>query len=365
MAAPSLTYTLTNGTPADASAVMQDLNDLLLGYTDGTKDLSISKLTLSSTLNKLTLTAPATAATLTIIDGTTVTGPAASGTIMTLGNAEAVTGVKTFGDGKLLVAGSSSGSSTIKAPATGGGTATLFAGSDTVVGLATTDTMTNKTLTSPKLNENVAVTTTATKLNYITSATGSTGTNSTNIVFSAAPTLTGLASFEFGTFNGDANPIVSILQSSATASASKRVLTLRYSVVTDCTGGVFLQFVNQANVQAGRVEAASNTSVTYVTTSDERLKSPLRDFDGIALAKQMDMGAFHWLDKPEVENHGGLAQKLHKIYPEAVSVGTDEVNAAGQLTTPWGIDYGKLSPVAIRAIVQLSERLDLLEARVA
>lgn len=50
MAAPSLTYTLTNGATADASQVMQNFNDLLNGITDGTKDLSISALTLAGTL---------------------------------------------------------------------------------------------------------------------------------------------------------------------------------------------------------------------------------------------------------------------------------------------------------------------------
>jgi len=59
----------------------------------------------------------------------------------------------------------------------------------TVITDISTDTLTNKRLTSPKLNEDVAVTTTATKLNYITSATGTTGTASTNIVFSTSPTL--------------------------------------------------------------------------------------------------------------------------------------------------------------------------------
>lgn len=49
MAAPSLTYTLTNGVTADATQVMQNLNDLLNGYTDGTKDLSISALTCAGT----------------------------------------------------------------------------------------------------------------------------------------------------------------------------------------------------------------------------------------------------------------------------------------------------------------------------
>lgn len=50
MPAPSLTYTLSNGTTADASQVMQNFNDLLNGITDGTKDLSISALTLAGNL---------------------------------------------------------------------------------------------------------------------------------------------------------------------------------------------------------------------------------------------------------------------------------------------------------------------------
>lgn len=45
MAAPSYTYSLTNGSTADASQVMQDFNDILNGVTDGTKDLTISTLT--------------------------------------------------------------------------------------------------------------------------------------------------------------------------------------------------------------------------------------------------------------------------------------------------------------------------------
>lgn len=53
MASPSYTYTLTNGTTADASQVMQNFNDILNGVSDGTKDLSISALTCAgaATLN--------------------------------------------------------------------------------------------------------------------------------------------------------------------------------------------------------------------------------------------------------------------------------------------------------------------------
>ena len=51
MSAPSYTYTLTNGTTADASQVMQDLNDILNGVSDGTKDLTFNALTANAAAN--------------------------------------------------------------------------------------------------------------------------------------------------------------------------------------------------------------------------------------------------------------------------------------------------------------------------
>lgn len=109
----------------------------------------------ATSINKVAITAPATSATLTIPDGVTLTGPAASGTAMTLGNAETVTGAKTFGSagavGKLKIAGTTSGSTILDATAVASGTLTLPAATDTLVGKATTDTLTNKTLTDPNL----------------------------------------------------------------------------------------------------------------------------------------------------------------------------------------------------------------------
>lgn len=112
----------------------------------------------ATSINKVTITAPATSATLTIPNGVTLSGPAISGVTMTLGNAETVSGAKTFNSGTVLMAGTISGTTALNATATASGTLTLPATTDTLVGKATTDTLTNKTLVAPVLGAATATT---------------------------------------------------------------------------------------------------------------------------------------------------------------------------------------------------------------
>ena len=51
MAFPTLTYTLTNGTNADASEVQQNFNDLLNGITDGSKDIKVNDAEIDGTID--------------------------------------------------------------------------------------------------------------------------------------------------------------------------------------------------------------------------------------------------------------------------------------------------------------------------
>jgi hypothetical protein len=79
----------------------------------------------------------------------------------------------TLGSGTLVLAGTTSGTTTVTATAVAGTTTlTLPAATDTLVGKATTDTLTNKTLTGAAMNGTVGATTPSTGAFTTLSATG-------------------------------------------------------------------------------------------------------------------------------------------------------------------------------------------------
>jgi len=186
MPSPSVTYTFSNNATADASQVNQNFTDVINALTDASKDLSIAALTVSGNFS-------ATGSTLTLgnasSDTLTVTASLGSHLVPST-DATYDLGSAAIGY-RALYLGAGSGLTVKIAPGAVAGDITLTTGTatGTIATLAGTETFTNKTLTSPNVNEAVALTTTATKLNYLTSATGTTGTTSTNIVFSTSPTL--------------------------------------------------------------------------------------------------------------------------------------------------------------------------------
>ena len=103
----------------------------------------------------------------------------------------------------------------------------------------------------------------------------------------------------------------------------------------------------------GGINRTGSNSVAYATTSDARLKADIteskRGLDALMAIKVSDykMG--------ETASQGLLAQDVAKVYPEAVHEGGKDPNLE-----PWMLDYGRLTPLIIKAVQDLAAEVKAL-----
>jgi hypothetical protein len=118
----------------------------------GDQSLGGHKLTNVATLNKIAFTQPATGATITPADGSTLTTVGAYATTLNVTGATNIT-LPTTGTMATLAGAETLLNKTLTAPIiatiNNGGTVTIPAGPETLVGRSTTDVLVNKTLTAP------------------------------------------------------------------------------------------------------------------------------------------------------------------------------------------------------------------------
>lgn len=144
--AASLTLGLSSAATTVATIPSGTVTLVDLASTQALTGKTISGLTVSTTTGTLTIPAATIAfsgannLTITTTAVTAATLPSGTITLQDLSTAQTITGVKTFSTAPVI--------STI----TNTGTITLPTSTDTLVGRATADTLTNKTLTSPAIN---------------------------------------------------------------------------------------------------------------------------------------------------------------------------------------------------------------------
>jgi hypothetical protein len=130
------------------------------------------------------------------------------------------------------------------------------------------------------------------------------------------------------------------------------------STTTDSTTSLIaFANANAAPSLCGTITRNGTNTVNYGTSSDARLKNRLRKSSrGLDILRQIDICDFEWKDTPGKVVQGFIAQDLYKHYPEAVHVGGDDPDK-----NPWATDYGRLTPLLARTILELEERVEELE----
>lgn len=151
------------------------------------------------------------------------------------------------------------------------------------------------------------------------------------------------------TFNGTGTSI---------DASSDVIFSLQFSDDADPTNGRYIRFGRSGNAAIGSINAASDSSVNYLTSSDTRLKSNQRPIEfGLAQLRKMQPKHFEWTNG--MTDFGLIAQELIDVLPGALCVNVPDTEKEF-----WSVDYSKLTPILVRGVQELADRLDELEALV-
>jgi len=123
--------------------------------------------------------------------------------------------------------------------------------------------------------------------------------------------------------------------------------------------GNIAEFYRQGAI-AGRITVSSGAA-SYLSGSDYRLKDNIVPLTG-ATARLMALkpSRFTFLTDPDTTVDGFIAHEVVSIVPEAIDGEKDAVDAEGNPIYQ-GIDHGKLVPLLVATIQELTARIEALE----
>lgn len=129
-------------------------------------------------------------------------------------------------------------------------------------------------------------------------------------------------------------------------------------------GMYYVVFYNAAQALAGSIYQSGDTTVAYNTSSDARLKADAGRATDLSALRGVVVHDFTWKGAG-VRDRGIFAQEAYALYPRAVSPGTDETTARGDLVRPWMTDYSKFVSDLIVGWQQHEADLAALRAELA
>ena len=234
--------------------------------------------------------------------------------------------------------------------------------------IASPNSNTNRTLTLPDATGTVNVSGLANEVpagSVGAPAIYSTGDTNTGIFFPAADTIAfaeggdeamridSSGNFLVGTTSHyNASYRVSIAQAAGTGG-----IVFRTSSAT----GAPLAFQNSVGTEVGFV-STTNVGTTYNVTSDYRLKENVQPMqDALSKIAQLNPVTYTWKSDGS-DGQGFIAHELQAVVPDCVSGEKDAVDAEGNPQYQ-GIDTSFLVATLVKAVQELTARIEILEAK--
>lgn len=119
----------------------------------------------------------------------------------------------------------------------------------------------------------------------------------------------------------------------------------------------YIAFRDGDNTVIGSITGDGSGGTNFNTTSDRRLKMNIQDYKGaLSMVNKIQPRIYERISNPGHEEIGFIAQELYEVLPQVVSGTPDQA-----IEDPMSVDYGKLTPVLIAAIQELSEQNELLK----
>jgi hypothetical protein len=125
---------------------------------------------------------------------------------------------------------------------------------------------------------------------------------------------------------------------------------------TSSGGGLAISFNNSSGSQVGSINTTFSAT-SYNTSSDYRLKTDLKDFNGIDIINKIKTYDFKWKSENS-RSYGVIAHELQEVIDYVVHGEKDSV-------TMQAVDYSKLVPIMVKAIQEQQVQIQQLKNKLS